>query len=236
MKDKNDKFNKALDELGQRGRGREVPKETVERTLARLRDKQAECDGFVYRPKQRYRWFKAAIAAGLVMAVGFAAGVISGPDTEQITSEIEAKLKPQITREVVLELAPLVKEVTESAVLVGFNEFAYEFSRRLRADVDKMGLQVLAASGTLTNQRLEQLIEAINSAQHRERRWITAAFEQIESNRLEDKLQLTGGLRTLAVYTEDELERTKQDFAKLVLYNKSDDLINNEKDEQETLN
>ena len=224
------------DELGQRGKGQEVPKETVEGTLARLREKQAECEAFVFQQKHKYPWFKAAIAAGLVMSVGFAAGVISGPDTEQLTSEIEAKLKPQITEAVVLELAPLVKEVTESAVLIGCNEFAYEFSRQLRADVDKMGLQVLAASGVMTNQRLEQLIESINTAQHQERRWIASAFEQIESNRLEDKLQLTGGLRTLAVYTEDELERTKQDFVKFVLYNKSDSLINNETDEQETLN
>ncbi len=229
MKDKNDKFNKALEELGQRGRGQEVPTETVEGTLSRLRDKQAECEGFVFRPKQRYPLFKAAIAAVLVMAVGFAAGVISGPDTEQLKSEIEAKLKPQITEAVVLELAPLVKEVTETAVLIGCNEF----SRQLRADVDKMGLQVMAASGVMTNQRLEQLIESINAAQHQERRWITSAFKQLESNRLEDKLQLTGGLRTLAVYTEDELERTKQDFAKFVLYNKSDGLINNETDIQE---
>ncbi|MHC4215365.1 MAG: hypothetical protein ACYSWP_18540, partial [Planctomycetota bacterium] len=65
-------------------------------------------------------------------------------------------------------------------------------------------------------------------AQRQERRWINSAFEQIESNRLEDKLQLTGGLRSLAVYTEDELERTKQDFAKLILYDKDNDLIKNE--------
>ncbi|MHC4215653.1 MAG: hypothetical protein ACYSWP_20075 [Planctomycetota bacterium] len=232
MKNKNDKFNKALNELGQRSQEKEVPKEVVEGTLASLRDKQAESEAFVYRRNQRYPLFKAAIAAGLVMAIGFAAGVISGPDAEQLTSEIKAKLKPQITEAVILELAPLVKEVAESAVLVGCNEFANEFSGQLRSDIDKMGLQVLAASGALTTQRLEQLIEAINTAQQKERYWITSAFEQIESNRLEDKQQLTGGLRTLAFYTEDEIKRTKQDFAKLVLYKKSDGLINNETDIQ----
>jgi len=228
MKRQNDILNKALDELRQRGGEKHVPKDTLEATLARLRENQAECEGFTFPPKQRNSWFKTAIAAVLIMAVGFAIGKISGPNSEQLSSEIEAKLRPQITEAVVSELSPLIKQVTETAVLIGCSELANEFSRRLRADVDRMGLQVLAASGTLTNQRLGQLIEAINAAQHQERRWIAAAFGEIESNRIEDKLQLTGDLRTLAFYTEDELQRTKQDFAKLIFYDKDVDSMNNE--------
>lgn len=228
MKRKNDILKKATDELRQRGGEKQVSKDALEQTLARLRENQAQCEGFTFPPKQRNPWFKTAIAAVLIMAVGFAIGKISGPNSEQLSSEIEAKLKPLITEAVVSELSPLIKDVTETAVLIGCSELANEFSRRLRADVDRMGLQVLAASGTLTNQRLEQLIEAINTAQHQERRWITAALEQIESNRLEDKVQLTGGLRTLAFYTEDELERTRQDFAKLIFYDRDVDSMNNE--------
>jgi hypothetical protein len=232
MKDKNDILNKALDELRRRGRGQEVPKEVMEGTLSRLRNRQSEYEGLAVQRRQRHGWLKVPIAAALMMAVGFAAAKMSGPDTEQLTSEIEAKLRPQIAEAVVRELSPLIKEGTQTAVLVGCGEVANELSGQLRADVDRMGLQVLAASGALTNQRLEQLIESINAAQHQERRWITAAFDQIESNRMEDKIQLAGGLTTLAAYTEDELARTKQDFVNLLSYSGETDSIQNELNEQ----
>jgi len=65
----------------------------------------------------------------------------------------------------------------------------------------------LAASGAATNQLLEELIDSINTAQTQDRQWVSAAFDQIELNRLRDNAQLTNAFANFAVQTEGELER-----------------------------
>jgi hypothetical protein len=92
----------------------------------------------------------------------------------------------------------------------------------LREEMKGMGLGVLAASGTLTNQRLAELIEAVNRAQSYDRRWVTAALEQIELNRVADTKQLAGGLQTLALHTEDQLEQTMQALADFCAHRQRD--------------
>ena len=83
-------------------------------------------------------------------------------------------------------------------------------------DLNQFTAQTLSASAAVTNQLLEELIESINSAQTQDRRWVTAALQQIESNRLHDKNQLSSGLVTLAVYTDDQLLKTKNDIAQFL--------------------
>jgi len=91
----------------------------------------------------------------------------------------------------------------------------------------------LAASNAVTNELLTELIEAINTAQAQDRRWVAAAIEQIEWNRLRDKSQFINGLETLAAETGDELLRTRQGFAELLGYTQPSGVV---PDESENLN
>ena len=61
-----------------------------------------------------------------------------------------------------------------------------------------------------------------NTAQTQDREWIAAGFQQTEQNRLEDKAQLINGLETLALQTEDELQRTRQEMAQFLTYSQPD--------------
>jgi hypothetical protein len=93
------------------------------------------------------------------------------------------------------------------------NQLESEF----RAQLSEYAVQTLAASGAATNQLLRELIQSINAAQMQDRQWVASALEQVEMNRMRDRARFADGLETLAVLTEDELQRTKQDVAQLLL-------------------
>jgi hypothetical protein len=68
--------------------------------------------------------------------------------------------------------------------------------------------ETMAASRTLTEQRLVELVQVIEAARMQDRRRVAAALEQIELNRLRDKTAYGNGLETLAAQT-NELLQTK---------------------------
>ncbi len=68
----------------------------------------------------------------------------------------------------------------------------------------------------------DELIVAIDTTQRQDRRRIADVFEEIERNRLRDRNVLGKGLTTLAVRTEDQLVRTRNDMAKLLFYTNTD--------------
>ena len=100
----------------------------------------------------------------------------------------------------------------------------------------EFGAQILAASGRITDRRLTELIEAIDAAQINERRWIAAALEHIELNRLQDRNQLIDGIETLAAQTDDELARTKREMAQFLAYTQPESVVPDESDNTNDLN
>jgi len=80
-----------------------------------------------------------------------------------------------------------------------------DLQQQVRRDLTEFAAQTLAASGTLTNQRLMELIQLIEAARRREREQVAAALQQIE----QEKIQLRNGLLAVAAQT-NELQRMKQ--------------------------
>ena len=70
--------------------------------------------------------------------------------------------------------------------------------------------ETLTASNYQTNQRLQELIDAIAKAQAQERQWVYSALDQIERNRIQDQYQMRQGLAAFAALTGDELAKTQQ--------------------------
>lgn len=91
-----------------------------------------------------------------------------------------------------------------------------------------MAANIVTASGSVTNQLLEELIESINAAQTQDRQRFTAALEQIEFNRRQDKAQFSNALVNFALLTEDELQQTKQDMVELFRYARPESNVPNE--------
>lgn len=158
-----------------------------------------------------------AAAAVLLIAAGYAAGRLSAPRPPDV-EQLRAALEPAIRENVIAEL----KNDLRLGLANCYVSLKDELGRQYREDMGRFAAQTLAASNSVTNERLTRLIEAIDAAQTQDRQWVTAALEQIELGRLRDNAQLSTAFASFAVRTQDELERTKQTFAQLLSYGMPD--------------
>jgi len=204
-------FEKALEALKNEQIPPGPPDELAADTVAKLaeaagRSENAEIRLIRLQPMRNLA--KIAAAAVLLILAGYAAGRLSGPqppDIEQLRAAIEPSIRQNLLDEINSNmLAGLEK---------GYTQIKDELGRQYRQDLDRTAMQTLAASNTVTNQLLAKLIDSIKDSQLQERRLVAAALEQIESNRLRDRSQLSSAVAALAVQTEDEFIRTKKDVA-----------------------
>ena len=114
--------------------------------------------------------FRFAAAAVLLICAGFFAGWLFAPepiDVEQLRTEIENTLK--------------------SSFAANCEQIKDEINRQIRRDLTEFAAQTLAASTTMTDRRLMELIQLIEAARMKDRRHIEAAIEQVELNRRQDR-------------------------------------------------
>lgn len=151
---------------------------------------------------------KFAAAAVLLIAVGYATGRLSAPpplDMEELKAALETSLKSSLEPVIRQDLLEQMNNRWQSAFAANCAQLKDELQRQVRRDLTEFAAQTLAASGTLTNQRLMELIQLIEATRWRERQQIEAAFEQIE----QEKIQLRNGLLAVAAQT-NELLGTKE--------------------------
>ena len=151
---------------------------------------------------------KFAAAAVLLLTVGYATGRLSAPqplDIEGLKAALETSLKSSLEPAIRQDLLEQMNDRWQSAFAAGCAQIKEELQRQVRRDLTEFAAQTLAASGTLTNQRLMELIRLIEAARIRERQQVAAALEQIEK----DKIRLENGLLAVAARTK-ELQRTEQ--------------------------
>ena len=168
------------------------------------------------------RWTAAAvlmIGLGFVAARLFAPGT---PDIEQLRADLETSLKATLEPQIRQNLTEEMNAQWQAVLVESYGRLKDELSRQLRADMNEYALQTLGVCSAATNKLLTELIVAIDTTQQRDRHRIADVFEQIEKDRLRDRNVLGKGLATLAVRTEDQLVRTRNDMAKL-LFNANTD-------------
>ena len=167
---------------------------------------------------------KVATAAVLLIIAGYAVGRISSPRQPDI-EQLQAALEPGIRSRLLDEMKQyLLLGLTNSYI-----RLKDDLTQQYRSDLNQYATQTLAASNTVTNRLLQELIESINAAQTQQRQWVAAGFEQMESNRLRDNAELGNAFATFAVQTEDELER-------LWSYAQPDSSVPNESENPNNLN
>lgn len=156
---------------------------------------------------------KLAAAAIVLIGLGYAVGRLSAPppDMEQLRSAIYQSVLEQVNRDRQLALASNNAQFNKE-----FENFKEEFNVQYRRTLNEFATKTLAVSGAATNQLLRELIYRIGTTQMQDRYRIAAALKQIESNRLQDKTQLTKGIVGLAALTYSELNRTKQNMAEML--------------------
>lgn len=160
---------------------------------------------------------KVAVAAVLMIAAGYITGRLSAPRQPDM-KQLQDTLEPTIRQNLLDEM----KQYLQLGLTSGYVRIHNELSQQYQQDLDRLALQTFAASNAVTSELLTELIESINTAQVQDRQWVTAALEQIESNRLNDRNRLGNALISFAYRTEDELQRTKQDLAQVLSYTRPD--------------
>ena len=194
--------------------------EATDRAIQQVRDtlvnkeKTRQCAGTrIWRTVFKSPIAKFAAAAVLLLAVGYATGRLSAPpplDIEELKAALETSLKSSLEPAIRQDLLEQMNDRWQSAFAAGCAQLKEELQRQVRRDLTEFAAQTLAASGTLTNQRLMKLIQLIEAARMQDRKRIEVALEQIELNRLQDKTRFGNSLVTLAAQT-NELLGTKQD-------------------------
>jgi hypothetical protein len=201
------------------------PQEVVKATLAKLTETEEQED--TATPRNRILIFndlkavksltKIAAAAVLLIAAGYAAGRLSAPPAPDM-EQIRAALEPSIRQKLLDE----TKQYMQLGLANTYVRIKDELSQQYRQELNRVALQSVAASNAVTNELLTQLVESFNEAQSQDRQRIATALGQIESRRQQDRTDLSNALTTLAVQTEDELMRTKQDMAQFLSNTQSD--------------
>jgi len=189
--------------------------EATDRAIQQVRDtlineeKTRQCAGTrIWQTVFKGPVTKFAAAAVLLIAVGYATGRLSAPpplDIEKLQAALEISLKSSLEPAIRQDLLEQMNDRWQSAFAAGCAQLKEELQRQVRRDLTEFAAQTLAASGTLTNQRLMELIQLIEATRRRERQQIEAAFEQIE----QEKILLRNGLLAVAAQT-NELLGTKQ--------------------------
>ena len=162
---------------------------------------------------------RLAAAAVVLIAAGFAAGRLSSPrplDMEQLHVSLASSLQPAIRQSVLEQVShdrQLAIAGSNARLKEELDRFKEEFNVQYTRDLNEFAAKTLAVSGAVTNQLLRDLIYRVGTTQLHDRHRIAAALKQIESNRLQDKTELSKGLVGLAELTRIELNRTKQDMA-----------------------
>jgi hypothetical protein len=182
----------------------------VDETMARLAEISGQSEtihlGGRIRIRERLRALKNihkfAAAAVLLLVSGYAAGRLSSPRPPDM-KQLQAALVPAIRTELLDE----INQHLESSYI----SLIDDLDRKYRQDLNRVAMQILSASHTVTNERLAELIESFNEYQSQERQWFTTMLERMESNRLKESVQLSNALA-------EELERTKHDMVQLLAY------------------
>lgn len=181
----------------------------------------------LFRAIIRSKITRFAAAAVLLIVVGYFFGRFSASrslDAEQLHA-LETSLKSSLGPAIRQQLLEDFDRRLQPALASNYIQLKDELNQQFQHELNEFAVQTLAASSTVTNQLLTELIQAINTAQMQERRWVATALEQIELNRLQDNTQLRNDLAGFAVQTTDELHRTKQDVAKWIAYSHPDSFV-----------
>jgi hypothetical protein len=227
MEKHENKLEKAIEALKNEQVPPGPPQELVDSTIAKLAEAEEQTD--TVQHENRILNFKdlravksltkIAAAAILLIVAGYATGRLAAPRPPDM-EQIRAALEPEIRKDLLAE----TKQYLQLGLANAYVRIQDELSQQYREDLRRAVLQSVTASNTVTNELLTELIESFNEAQNKDRQLVAAALGQIESQRQQDRTELTHAITTLALQTEE----TKQDMAQFLSYTQTNQSNRNE--------
>ena len=136
---------------------------------------------------------KFAAAAVLMIGFGYIGGRLSAGQPLDV-EELRIAIREDLTEE--------MNQRWQSAFAANCAQLKDELQQQVRRDLMEFATQTLAASGTLTNQRLMELAQLIEAARIKDRERIEKAFKQLELN----QTQLGKSLVAIASRTNELMD------------------------------
>jgi hypothetical protein len=167
-----------------------------------------DSDSPVRGTAERRGWLRFAIAASILVVMGFLAGQAFRPsvDFEQLQQQwatsIQPQLEKQITASVVQSLRPGIFEE--------YTKLQTALSEQISDELKTYAEQTVMRNDLQTYRLLTELIEAIETAQVKNQQWALTAMAELENQRLQDQEAFQNQVAVLAAYTGSELFRTQQ--------------------------
>jgi hypothetical protein len=215
--------------LKEQGRSATPPQELVTETLTRL--VQAETthgprDALPGQATSRSRISRRlwpagrwAVAAAVLLTAGYAVGRISAtgePDIDQLRADLlpslAATLEPAIRQRVLEE----TRRDYQQAMVAGYIRMKDELTEQYRAELNRFAVQTFTASNAVTNQLLDQLVEAVQLSHRRDREWVAEAIAELEASRRADTTQLGTALAGLGAEMDSRIHNTKNEIVRLL--------------------
>lgn len=160
----------------------------------------------------RWRALKIAAVVLLLVGLGYIAGRLSPAqevDVDQLRTDMETSLRSSLEPAIGESLLEQMNSQWESVFAASCSRLKDELHEQVRRDLTQFAAETMAASRSLTEQRLVELVQIIEAARMQDRRRVAAALDQIELNRLRDKTAYGNGLETLAAQTNELLQTTR---------------------------
>lgn len=167
------------------------------------------------------RYSRWAVAALVLIGVGYSVGRFSAPrpvPVEQLQASLETSLKSSLAEGIRHDLRQELGRDVQLLVMEGYVHITDELRDQFRSDLSEYAGETLGASGALTNHLLSRLVESIDAARAADRNWTAAALGEIQRQRLQESALWRNDLKTLAVRTGQELQRTRNDVIELVAF------------------
>ncbi len=220
MKPEDDILNRAIEQFRNEQVPSHPPQEVFDATVKKL-TAAAEAAGPAMEEQNvhRIRLITKLAAAAVLVFAGYAVGKLSAPrppDLQQLQKALEtslaAAIEPSVRQKVVEDLG----RQWESTLEAGYLALREDLTEQYHTDLLQVAAQTLAVSNATTHRLLEDLIASIRVAQVQNRQWVAAALAEIDSTRHQDSTQFATALLSLAVATEDQLERTRKDMVNML--------------------
>jgi hypothetical protein len=202
-------IHRRLEQLSRMEPSSQATDRAIKRVLDALTSEQARRphkNKSVCRAVFRGSIMKLAAVAALLIGLGYLAGQLSAPepiDVEQLQAYLEVSLRASLGPTIRQDLVKQMDRRWESVFADSCVQLKEQLHQQVRHDLTEFASQTLAASRTLTDRRLVELIQLIEAARMQDRRRVEEALELIELNRLQDKTSFGKGLQTLVAQTAE---------------------------------
>ena len=163
------------------------------------------------------RW---ALAASLVLGVGFASGRLSAPalDPAAIRTVVEQPLRASLTAELRQQIHDELKADWLAALRGNEESLDTGFRRELRAGLEQWTTKAAATASEDTQRLLAEMTEAYRADRRQDRQAILTLFDRSEQAHQAQYLSLRRAVETVAVVADDKFKRAASELGQLASY------------------